>query len=163
MIKIQIIIDDGQSLKGITCTDLECISEPAYEGTRYLHSNPNYFTFIASNIVKDESSNLISIPDELLERIRDHDIDAEHQNALKQTFELKQKIEFLKMRVWGWEERLAAVKDEAERYHTKINEMIDKYPMVAAEIALKDGDVPLACHFAQKANEEEEENGSKED
>ena len=158
MIKIQIIIDDGESLKGITCTDLECASLPAYEGTRYLHSNPNYFTFVARNIIKDESSNLISIPDELLLRIRDYNIDVAHLDALKETYELKEKIASLKDQVRGWELRRDLAIEEHDRYHEKIMQIIDKYPRAAAEIALEDHHLEAACYYSQKANEEEEEN-----
>ena len=156
MTKVQIIIDDGESLKGITCNNIttELIeSDNPWERPRY-----GSYQFIARGIMFDESPNLISIPDELLLRIRDHNIDTEHQHAVEQTFALKEKIESLEAQVRGWELRRDLVIEDYERYHKAIQDMIDKYPMVAAEIALEDGDIPLACYFAQKANEEEKEN-----
>jgi hypothetical protein len=35
--------------------------------------------------------------------------------------------------------------------------MIDRYPMAAAELCLRDGNLDAACYFAKKANEEEED------
>lgn len=157
MTKIQIIIDDEKSLKTFTCTNLEMFSMPAYEGTRWLHSNPTHYTFTANNIVIDDSPTLISLPDELLLRIRDYNIDTEHQCAIKQTLELKDKIESLKAQTAGWELRRDLVIEEYEQYHKAILNMIDKYPMAAAEICLQDGNLDAACYFEQKANEEEED------
>ena len=161
MTKIQIIIDDGQSLKAVTCTDIEMQRfEPDYPAM-YGHGfskNIQKFNFTANNIIVDDSPNLISLPNELLLRIRDYNIDAEHQHAIKQTFELKEKIESLKDQVRGWELRRDLAIEEHDRYHNKIMQIIDKYPRVAAEIALEDHNLECACYYAQKANEEEEEN-----
>ncbi len=158
MTKIQIIIDDGESLKAFTCTDLQVLSMPAYEGTRYLHSNPTWYQFITNNILIDVSPNLISLPDELLLRIRDYNIDTEHKHAIEQTLELKEKIESLKDQVRGWELRRDLAMEDYGEYQKAIVKMIDRYPMAAAEIALQDGNLDAACYFANKANEEEEEN-----
>ena len=157
MTKIQIIIDDEKSLKAFTCTNLEMFSMPAYEGTRYLHSNPTHYTFTANNIVLDESPTLISLPDELLIRIRDYNIDVEHEYTLEQTRKLKQKNDDLQQSIGHNLVELNALKKEVERYQEVLLGMIDKYPMAAAEICLQDGDLNAACYFAQKANEEEEE------
>ena len=157
MTKIQIIIDDEKSLKAFTCTDLQVLSMPAYEGTRYLHSNPTWYQFIANNILVDDSPNLVSLPDELLLRIRDYNIDAERQYAIEQTLKLKEEIEFLKGQVHGWELRRDLVQEEVERYHEVLRGMIDRYPMAAAEICLQDHNLEAACYFAEKANEEKED------
>ena len=160
MTKIQIIIDDGKSLKGIACNNI--IAELIEPDNPWEQPRFGSYQFIARDIMFDESPNLISIPDELLERIRDHNIDAEHQNAVEQTFALKEKIESLKGELAGWELRCRLAEEEWGRYHKLICEAIDKHPKVAMDIALEDGDIQLACYFAQKANEEEEENESKE-
>ena len=156
MTKIQIIIDDEKSLKAFTCTNLEMFSTPAYEGIRYLHSNPTHYTFTANNIVLDESPNLISLPDELLLRIRDYNIDAEYQYEIETAQKLKQKNDSLQQSIGYHLEELNELKKEIERYHEVLRGMIDRYPMAAAEIALEDDDIPLAYYYAQKANEEEE-------
>lgn len=156
MTKIQIIIDDGESLKGITCNNISTeLIEPdnIWEQPRF-----DSYQFIARDIVFDESPNLISVPDELLLRIRDYNIDVAHLDALKETYELKEKIESLKDQVRGWELRRDLAMKNYEEYQKAIIKMIDKYPMAAAEIALKDGNLDAACYFAKKANEEEEEN-----
>lgn len=155
MTKIQIIIDDENTLKGITCNNITAeLIEPEnpWERPRF-----GSYKFIARDIMFDESPNLISIPDELLLRIRDHNIDEEHKYAIKQTLELKENIGSLKDQVRGWELRRDLAVEDYERYHKKIIKMIDRYPMAAAEIALEDGDLQCACYFANKANEEEEE------
>lgn len=151
MTKIQIIIDDEKSLKAFTCTDLQVLSMPTYEGARYCHSNPTCYEFIANNIVVDDSPNLISIPDELILRIRDYNINTEHQHAIEQTFKLKEKIESLKDQVRGWELRRDLIAEEYEKYYKTIIKMIDKYPMAAAEIALQDGNLDVACYFAKES------------
>ena len=153
MTKIQIIIDDGKSLKGITCNNItaELIQpENPWEKPRF-----GTYQFIARDIAFDESSNLISIPDELLLRIRDYNIDIAHLDALKETYELKEKIVSLKNQVRGWELRRDLAMEEHNRYHEKIMQIIDRYPRVAAEIALEDHNLEAACHFSQKANEDE--------
>lgn len=155
MTKIQIIIDDGQSLKGITCNNItvELIEpENPWERPRF-----GSYQFIARDIIFDESPNLISIPDELLLRIRDYNIDVAHLDALKETYELKEKIESLKDQVRGWELRRDLAMEEHDIYHEKIMQIINKYPRVAAEIAFEDHNLEAACYYAQKANEEEEE------
>jgi hypothetical protein len=158
MAKIQIIIDDEKSLKAVTCVDVEMqrfeLDYPAMYGYDF-SKNIQKFNFTANNIIVDDSPTLISLPDELLLRIRDYNIDTEHQHAIKQTFELKEKIESLKDQVRGWELRRDLAMEDYERYHKEIIKIIDKYPRVAAEIALKDGNLECACHFAKKANEEE--------
>ena len=156
MTKIQIIIDDGESLKGIVCNNItaEFIApENPWERPRF-----GSYQFSAQDVAFDESPNLISIPDELLLRIRDHNIDAEHKYAIEQTFKLKDEIESLKAQITGWELRRDLAIEDWERYHKKIREIIDKYPRVAAEIALEDHNLEAACYYAQKANEEEEDN-----
>lgn len=160
MTKIQIIIDGEQSLKVLTCSDVE-ISQPAptYQelyGFGFEHPMKE-FHFTARSVVADDSPTLISLPDELLLRIRDYNIDTDHQNAIDETCELTKKIIDLKAQVAGWELRRDLAIEEWARYDEKIDKIIDKYPRVAAEIALEDGDLDTACYFAQKANEEEEE------
>ena len=156
MTKIQIIIDDGESLKGIMCNNITVdLIEPENPWER-----PRFgpYQFIARDIVFDESANLISIPDELLLRIRNYNIDVAHLDALKETYELKEKIVSLKNQVRGWELRRDLAMEEYNIYHEKIMQIIDKYPRVAAEIALEDHNLEAACYYAAKANEEEEEN-----
>lgn len=158
MTKIQIIIDDGESLKGLTCDGIE-VQELIKDEEEWtlcgLRPRFGTYQFTANHIIFDESPNLISIPDELLLRIRDHNTDTEHQYAVEQTKELKEEIENLKRQVYGWELRRDLVIDELERYADKIDKIIDKYPRVAAEIALENGNLDAACYFAEKANEEE--------
>lgn len=163
MTKIQIIIDDGESLKAFTCTDLQVLSMPAYEGIRWLHSNPTYYQFIAEHIIVDDSPNLISLPDELLLRIRDYNIDADRQYAIEQTLQLKEQIESLKDQVRGWELRRDLAMEEYQEYRKEINKLVDKYPEEVAEVLYREGNTKAAEYFAQKANEEEEENEFKED
>ena len=153
MIKIQIIIDEDNSIKVIDCA-----------GITIRHPSPNYslghnytddvFEFEAKNAILDDSPNLISMPDALLLRLRDYNIDTEHQLAIKQTRELNKKIKSLKDQVRGWELRRDLAIEECEKYEDKIDKMIDKYPMVAAEIALEGGNLDAACYFAEKSKEE---------
>lgn len=160
MTKIQIIIDDERSLKALTCTGVtaKALIPDSEEICTYGHERfPRYFHFECTNVISDDSPNLISLSDELLLRIRDYNIDTEHKHAIEQTLELKEKIESLKDQVRGWELRRDLAVEDYERYHKKIIKMIDRYPMAAAEICLQDGDLDAACYFAKKANEEVEE------
>ena len=161
MTKVQIIIDNGESLRGVACNNIiaEFIApENPWEQPRF-----GSYQFSAQDVAFDDSPNLISIPDELLLRIRDHNIDAEHQYAIEQTFKLKDEIESLKAQVAGWELRRDLAIEDWERYHKKIGEIIHKHPRVAAEIALEDHNLEAACYYLQKANEEEENDKFKED
>ena len=152
MATIYMVIDKDGELTGLTCTEL---AMNQYVPDYYCGLTPSpCFHFTANNVVYDESQNLISLPDELLLRIRDHNIDAERKNAIKQTLGLKDKIESLKDQVRGWELRRDLIMEEWKRYEKKIDNIIDKYPRVAAEIALEDGDLDAACYFAAEANEE---------
>ena len=105
------------------------------------------YQFAASNVIFDESPQLVSIPDELLLRIRDYNIDIEHKYAIEQTLELKEKIESLKEQVRGWELRSDMAIEEYEKFHKTILNMIDRYHMAAAELCLQDGnlDAVLLC------------------
>ena len=157
MINIQIIIDEDNSIKVINCSGIT-IKHPSPNYSLGYNYNPSddVFEFEAKNAILDDSLNLISIPDPLLLRLRDYNIDTEHQLAIKQTRELSKKIQSLKDQVRSWELRRDLAMEEWERYDKAIDKIIDKYPEVAAEIALEDGDLDAACYFAQKANEEEE-------
>lgn len=156
MTKIQIIIDDEKSLKGITCTGIitqEILSDdeefPLFEPYR----RTGVYQFVASNVIFDESPQLTSIPDELLLRIRDYNIDIEHKYAIEQTLELKDKIESLKDQVRGWELRRDMAIEEYEKLHKTILNTIDRYPMAAAELCLQEGNLDAACYFENKVKE----------
>lgn len=155
MTKIQMIIEQDGNITGLTCKDL-IIEQPTPDMWHKapVTYTPREFRFVASNVIQDNSPNLISIPDELLLRIRDYNIDVEHQCAIRQTLKLKEEIESLKGQVYGWELRRDFLIDECEQYEKTIDKMIDRYPMAAAEIALQDGDLDMACYFAKKAQEE---------
>ena len=157
MTKVYIIVDEAEKLKGFTCDNitmqrLEC-------GDDYYmyrdHSRSDTYLFKSKHITYDESPNLISIPDELLIRIRDYNLEVDHQRTLEQTKELKKQVESLKEQVYGWELRRSLVEEEWNRYNKLIDKAIDEHPEVAAEIALQDGNLEAACYFAAKANEEE--------
>ena len=156
MTNIQIIIDDGKSLQGLSCSGIEIYTPtPSYETTCIFdYEREKEFNFTTRDVVFDESPQLISIPDELLLRIRDYNIDTEYQNKLDETNKLSEKIECLKNQVAGWELRRDLAIEELNRYEKVIDEMIDKYPKAAAEIALEDGKLDVACYFAAKVNEE---------
>ena len=161
MTKIQIIIDDGESLKGLTCTGIgteELIADDEEWSLRGYRPRFGSYQFTANNVVMDDSPNLISLPDEVLLRIRDCNIDAEHEHTMEQTRKLKQKNDDLQKSIGHHLVELNALEKEVERFHEVLKGMIDRYPMAAAELCLQDGDLDAACYFAQKANEEEEEN-----
>lgn len=156
MTKIQFIIDDEKSLRAYTCTevDIETPTPSHFEtmlGFKFKEI-PQCFHFTARNIITDDSPTLISLPDELLLRIRDYNIDAEHQYAIEQTFKLNEKNSSLAIEIKLKEAELEFLYKQAEVYHKKLSKLIDKYPEVAAEIALERGDLDIACHFANKAS-----------
>lgn len=155
MTKIQIIIDEDNSIKVINCSGITITHPKPNLSFGFYHDlHDCAFEFEAKNALLDDSPNLISMPDSLLLRLRDYNIDTEHQLAIKEAQELNEKIASLKDQVRGWELRRDLVSEEYEKYHKVILGMIDKYPMAAAEIALQDGDLDAACYFATKANEE---------
>lgn len=162
MTKIQIIIDDEKSLKGLTCTGIT-MQNPSPEDEEWslfedrCQLGLGMYQFTASKVIFDESPQLISIPDELLLRIRDYNIDVEHKNTVKQTLELKEEIKSLKDQVRSWELRRDLVAEEYEKYQKAVVKMIDRCQMAAAELCLQDGNLDAACYFAKKANEEVEE------
>ena len=160
MTKIQIIIDDEKSLKGLTCTGIgmeELIADDEEWTLRGYRPRCGTYQFTANKVVMDESPDLISIPDELLLRIRDYNIDVEHEHTMEQTRKLKQKNDDLQKSIGYHLVELNALEKEVERFHEVLEGMIDRYPMAAAELCLQDGNLDAACYFAKKANEEEEE------
>lgn len=161
MTKIQIIIDDGQSFQVLTCSgglEIEQ-TQSEYDVYRGYHrSDTAPFCFKTDIVVKDDSPNLISIPDELLLRIRDYNIGTEHLHTIKKTNKLKKKNKGLKWLIENHKRELSELEREVERFHEVLEGMIDRYPMAAAELCLQDGNLDAACYFAQKANEEESEN-----
>lgn len=152
MTNIQIIIDEDNSIRVINCSGVIVTPPQNYS----LVNDPfdDTFKFEAKNAILDTSPNLISMPDALLLRLRDYNIDTEHQQAIEQTLELTEKIKSLKAQVRGWELRRDLAMEEWERYKDGINKIIDQYPRVAAEIALEDGNLDAACYFANKENEQ---------
>lgn len=161
MIKIQIIIDDGESLRGLTCTGIgmeELIADDEEWTLRGYRPCFGTYQFTANKVVMDESPNLISIPNEVLLRIRDYNINVEHEHTMEQTRKLKQKNDDLQKSIGHHLVELNALEKEVERFHEVLEGMIDRYPMAAAELCLQDGNLDAACYFAKKANEEEKEN-----
>lgn len=159
MTKIQIIIDDERSLQLLTCSGGLEIEYPELEYEEdQCHYKPATapFCFRANNITRDNSPNLISLPDEVLLRIRNYNIDAEYIYEIETTKKLKQKNDSLQQSIGHHLMELNALEKEVARYHDVLRGMIDRYPMAAAEIALEDGNLECACYFANKANEEEE-------
>lgn len=155
MTKVQIIVDDEKSLKAYTCTEVNMDIPTSDFAEAYNYGwecVPKTLRFTARGIYPDDSPTLISLPDELLLRIRDYNIDSERQRAINQTFKLKDKMQSLEDQVRGWELRRDLAMEDWEKYHKKLVEMIDKHPEVAAEIALEDGKLDIACHFAEKAS-----------
>ena len=112
------------------------------------------YQFAASNVIFDESPQLISIPDELLLRIRDYNIDAEHEYILEQTRKLKQKNDDLQQSIGHHLIELNALEKEVKRYQEVLLGRIDRYPMAAAEICLQDGNLDAVSYFVNKAKEE---------
>ena len=164
MIKIQFIIDDGQSLKAYRCDNVEInipTSDYSFADRYKMEQAPKRFYFTANNVIGDDSPTLVSIPDELLLRIRDYNIDTEHQNTVKQTFELKKKIEWLEEYVGRLEKGRDSISEELERFEEKLDKMIDKHPEVAAKIALEDGDLDIACYFAEEASKKRRKKNGK--
>ena len=157
MTKIQIIIDDEKSLKGITCTGIstqEILSDDEEWSLFECPRRTGVYQFAANNVIFDESPQLISIPDELLLRILDYNIDIEYKYAIEQMLELKEKIESLKEQVRGWELRSDMAIEEYEKFHKTILNMIDRYPMAAAELCLQEDNLDAACYYENKAQEE---------
>ena len=155
MTKIQIIIDDDKSLKAYTCDEVNMISpEPELDEFYGIRLPPHMrkLRFEADTITIDETPALVSLPDELLLRIRDYNIDVAHLDALKETYKLKEKITFLKDQARGWELRRDLAMEEWKRWNEKILKAIDKYPGIAAELCLEDGNYDAAAYFASKEN-----------
>lgn len=160
MTKIQIIIDDEKSLKGLTCTGVdmqELIADDEEWTLRGCRPRFGTYQFTANNVVMDDSPNLISIPDEVLLRIRDYNINAEYAYTIEQTRKLKQKNDDLQQSIGHHLVELNALEKEVERFHEVLKGMIDRYPMAAAELCLQYDNLDAACYFAKKANEEVEE------
>ncbi len=156
MTKIQIIIDDDKSLRGLTCSGIEISSTPSYESICHFdYERAKEFSFITKDVVLDESPQLISLPDELLLRIRDYNIDVEHQNKLDETNKLSEKIESLKNQVYGWEARRNVIQEEVEVYHQVLLEIMEDHPGLASEVAARLGFLDIAVDLARRAKEEE--------
>ena len=156
MTKIQIIIDDDKSLQGLTCSGIEISPTPSYESICHFdYERAKEFSFITKDVVLDESPQLISLPDELLLRIRDYNIDVEHQNKLDETNKLSEKIESLKNQVYGWEARRNVIQEEVEVYHQVLLEIMEDHPGLASEVAARLGFLDIAVDLARRAKEEE--------
>ena len=160
MTKIQIIIDDDKSLKAYTCNEVNMIS-PELELDEYcgVHLSPHIrkLRFEASTLIVDETPQLVSLPDELLLRIRDYNINTEHQNTLQQTLKLREMIEKLKQEISNYKDSLLYLQDDVKLYHKVLDEIVDEYPKVAAQVALKLGQLDVACWLASQENKTEEE------
>ena len=156
MTNIQIIIDDDKSLRGLTCSGIEFSPTPSDESICHFdYERAKEFSFITKGVIFDESPQLISIPDELLLRIRDYNIDTEHQNKITETNKLSEKIESLKNQVAGWEARRNVIQEEVEVYHQVLLEIMEDHPKLASEVAARLGFLDLAVELARRANEEE--------
>ena len=155
MIKIQFIVDDGQSLKAYKCDEVE-INMPTsdyFSVDRYkMEQAPRKFYFTAHNVIGDDSPTLVSIPDELLLRIRDYNIDTERQLAIEQTHKLNEKNSKIDIEIKLKQVELECLERRAEVYRTALSKIVDKYPEVAAQVALELGNLDAACHFAEKAS-----------
>lgn len=155
MANIQIIVDEDNTLKAFTCTGISITEQPPefnYFGAR---STPKTFNFNCNQVVFDETPRLVSLPDELLIRIRDYNIDTEHQNKIKETNDLKEKIESLKNQVAGWETRRNVIQEEVEVYEQILREIMDDHPALASEVAARLGLLDLSIYLAEQARGKE--------
>lgn len=156
MTKIQIIIDDDKSLKAYTCDEVTMsplIPDDDFGFTPY----PRLLSFTAKTLITDETPQLVSFPDELLLRIRDYNIDTEHQHTLQQTLELRETIERLKQEISNYKDSLRYLQDDVKLYRKVLGEIVDEYPKVTARVALKLGQLDVACWLASQENKVEEE------
>lgn len=151
MTKIQIIIDEDNSIKVINCSEVE-IEHPSIV---WSHDYDGTFSFTAQNVILDESPGLISLPDDLLVRLRDYNLDTKHQLTIEKILKLERKKDLLETNVAGLTEYRDGLLAEISLYSQALHEIIGEYPQVAAEVALKLGDLDAACYFAEKGKEKE--------
>jgi hypothetical protein len=156
--KAYIIIDDEKSLSAITCRNIVVNEEtPNYSMCNdIVHQPPTTYHFSTNSVVLDDSPAFVSLPDEVLDRIRDYNIDVEHKRLLDINHNLEQKNDRLSQSITYYLQELDNLKKEALLYSQVIGEIIDEHPIVAAEVALKLGNLDAACYYAEKANEENE-------
>lgn len=156
MTNIQIIVDEDNALKAFTCTGI-ILSEPPIEldedNCCGIGPTSKTFNFNCAGVVYDETPKLISLPDELLLRIRDYNIDTEHQNKIEETNRLKEQIESLEHQVAGWECRRNVIQEEVEVYEQVLLEIYDDHPGLASEVAARLGLLDLSIYLAERARE----------
>lgn len=152
-----IITNNNGHLNAITCRNIieEKLEPELYYNQDLAHIMPITYCFSTNSIVDDQSPTLVSLPAELLLRIREYNIDAEHEHTLRMNYKLKQKNHSLNSTIKYHINELNRLREEANLYHEVLADIIDKYPVVAAEVAFRLGDLDAACYFAEKANEEE--------
>lgn len=159
MTNIQIIIDENNTLKAFTCTGISMVESPMELNENSfgsIKSPYKRFDFSCNEVIIDESPRLVSLPDELLLRIRDYNIDIEHQKRVEETNKLEEKIEFLKNQVAGWELRRNTIQEQVEVYEQVLLEIYDDHPGLASEVAARLGLLDLSIYLAKQAREKEE-------
>ena len=153
-----IITNNNGHLNAITCRNIieEKLEPELYYNQDLAHIMPTTYCFSTNSIIDDQSPTLVSLPAELLLRIREYNINAEHEHTLRVNRKLKQKNHSLNSSIAYHTQELGRLREEIERYYEVLSGMIDRYPMAAAEICIQDGDLEAACYFSKKANEDEE-------
>lgn len=141
MSKVYMIVDDGQSIKTLTCTDvtMESTCETVY-GTN-LEFRPQ-INFTARNVEICQSNNSFNLPTELWQRL--------HNNCEQNIFELNEKQQCLKEQINDYEKRLDWMQQVIELCYEKVGEIFGEYSQVAEEVRLKLGALEDDCYEKEK-------------
>ena len=142
MNKVYMIVDDGQSVKTLTCTDvaMESTYETVY-GTNVELRYPQ-INFTARNVDVCLSNNTFNLPTELWQRLQN--------NCEQNIFELNEKQQRLSEQIDSYEKQLDWMQQVIELCYEKVGEIFGEYSQVAEAVRLKLGALEDDCYEKKK-------------
>ena len=136
MNKFYIIVDEGQSIKTLTCTDIDVEStcETVYGTNLGLRSQIN---FTARNVEICSSNNAFNLPSTLWCSLQN--------NCEQNIVELNEKQQCLKEQIDSYEKQLDLIQRLIDLCHDKVGEIFYEHPQVAEEVRSKLEELEDAC------------------
>lgn len=144
---VQLIFDNDGHLELVTCREVI-----AFESSESHNGKRNSIVFTCNSILHDPTDGFISLPDEVIARFQEHNIDAEHKALIVKNKDLVDNNERLEYRIHNLRKEIEDLSEELALYERTVREIMDECPELMSRIALKRGDLDVALYWLKQKN-----------
>lgn len=139
---VQVIFDNYGHTELITCMG----------ATLHESDEDKGIIFTCNSILHDPTDGFISLPDEVIARFQEHNIDAKHKALLIKNKEIVDQNERLEYRIHNLRKEIEDLSEELALYERAVREIMDECPELMSRIALKRGDLDAALYWLKQKN-----------